>query len=718
MSDDSQDKDILSPGLDRPLDVADALEKDLLHRIGFARQVVHALDSLSNRSSLVVSVEGAWGSGKTSVLSMVEALLKKKGSAPTPVIVRFNPWLVGDRDALLHQFLASVSKAIKLSDRSESAKKAAKEIDAYSKLVGLAKWIPGAEPFASIVKSLLDALGKVAKHEGDRASDIEDRKRRVEEALKAFAPRVIVLMDDVDRLYPNEVFEMIRIIKAVADLPNVGYVVTLDPAYVSNALHSLGVPKAHAYLDKIIQTRLAVPMLSSRAKLDLISLGFKQLPSEASQVYFPGNETLLAEAYQSGLRDLLEQPRDFVRLSNAVRPLEAELRGEVAFADILALAAISIKATPVYELLRRFPGMFVGPQPMELSPTETSETVVRKHQNARQTAYDQCESPDAVKRLVHFLFPQVAKDEGGLVIAKASLKNGRLAHPSRLVIALQLALTGTDVSFQSIRKYVDEPGARSEIANHLTVENCLDFLESLSDFVANRSDVTDSQLDTLAIDVARLVDSSSFAERRRNRQEPFDITPWAAAIQALVTITRRRGPTIAGHIASIVASDEYSLSAAANLVLAADDRTEGDPFHIPAEELDSCRREFAKHVVAAAAGSQLFLKSSADYILYCLAKVGSPHCKAVYEAISTNNRSLDQFALALLRHSFDSVKGQTFSLPTPIEVLTAYVPLDEFTNRARLRLADTTMEYPTRAAWECVIKGKPLNAEDGSEASR
>ena len=59
-----------------------------------------------------------------------------------------------------------------------------------------------------------------------------------------------MLIDDIDRLYPQEVFEMVRIIKAVGDLPNVGYVLALDPAYVGKSLASLNVPFADTYLDK------------------------------------------------------------------------------------------------------------------------------------------------------------------------------------------------------------------------------------------------------------------------------------------------------------------------------------------------------------------------------------------------------------------------------------------------------------------------------------
>ena len=117
---------------DQPLDKKDSLEpgKDKLGRRGFAESVVKALSGVNKERGLVLSIEGKWGSGKTSTLAMVEALLDQQ--MPKPLVVHFNPWLVGDRDALLGQFLSKVGKAAKLSDHAANGKRVAKEIDAYA----------------------------------------------------------------------------------------------------------------------------------------------------------------------------------------------------------------------------------------------------------------------------------------------------------------------------------------------------------------------------------------------------------------------------------------------------------------------------------------------------------------------------------------------------------------------------------------------------------
>ena len=191
-----------------------------------------------------MSIEGAWGSGKTSLLAMLEELLNAEPAEQRAVVVHFNPWLIGDRDALLRQFLASIAKAVKLTDHAKEGKRVAKELKTYSKAFDVLKLIPGVEPSASIIKSVVESVGNASEAVFDyKTPDIEARKVALENALRKFPLRIVVLLDDLDRLYPAEAYEMVRIIKAVGDLPNVGYVLAWDEKYVSAALDKFrGVP--------------------------------------------------------------------------------------------------------------------------------------------------------------------------------------------------------------------------------------------------------------------------------------------------------------------------------------------------------------------------------------------------------------------------------------------------------------------------------------------
>jgi predicted KAP-like P-loop ATPase len=157
-----------------------ALNADALGRRLFAGRVTDVLERVSPEAGLVVSIEGAWGCGKTSLLAMVEDLLGGTADEARPVVVHFNPWLIGDRDALLREFLASIAKAVKLTDHAKEGKRVAKELKTYAKAFDVLKLIPGAEPWASIVKSVVESVG-------DASESLFDYKTPDVEAAKAGA---------------------------------------------------------------------------------------------------------------------------------------------------------------------------------------------------------------------------------------------------------------------------------------------------------------------------------------------------------------------------------------------------------------------------------------------------------------------------------------------------------------------------------------------------
>lgn len=306
---------------------------------------------VSGANGFVVSIEGEWGSGKTTILHVVEKLLTVGANGGPPVIVHFNPWLIGEREALLKLFISTLADAVDQSDPLGAGKRAAEQLRTYAKAFDVLKLIPGAEPWASLMKQLLEtmgnAVGAIAEH---KTPDLEKSKHAVAEKLREFDRRVIVFIDDMDRLYPKEVFEMVRIIKAVGDLPNVGYVIAWDPKYVQDALSGLNVPQAGTYLDKIINVRLPMPVLSARARDRLMKDALGTLPEDVHAQYFTHGEESLQSLYHNGLRDLLEYPRDFSRVFAIVHTLEPSLRGEIVLGDIIALAAVMVTASPVFRI--------------------------------------------------------------------------------------------------------------------------------------------------------------------------------------------------------------------------------------------------------------------------------------------------------------------------------------------------------------------------------
>lgn len=703
---------------DRPLDASDASAQDQLDRLPFAQAVADVLALVDQGHGLTVSIEGPWGSGKTSAMAIIEELLRSPPER-CPVIVHFNPWLVGDRDALLRQFLARIAEAVQLTDSAEAATKVAKQLTAYAKVFDVVKWIPGAEPMASIVKGVLSSAGHataaVAK---EKHANLEKRKEKVEKALRAFPRRIVVFLDDMDRLMPSEVYEMVRILKAVADLPNIGYVVAWDPRYIGDALASAHIPHADGFLDKIVQFRMPLPRLAGIDKEMLVNKALEGLPNAALLDYFPNAQGRLSLLYARALRGLLEHPRDILRVFNTVRTIEPSLRGEVVLADIIGLATLMVRCSPVFHLLQRYPSAFVGNLPDETSLLDTAKNSVETLAPLLEKAIDQCAMPNEARAMVNHLFPIT-----GATGTKASARitadtHGQIASPMRLVTALRMSIGTAGVSLRKVREYLLIPESRSDIGRSVSSRSAVEFTERLGEMAETLRGAGISDPGDLAVAMAQMTEMTGFVERANARGM---LAPYVGAIAeiAIARVIHACAPGTEAEVAKAIILDPHAITMAMLLMEATFFPIEGQTrtaLRPDESERSALSKTLAKHVLAAAQSKVLLQCFDPGVVLRGLARVSPAKAAKVYTTVAADDVSLDSFAKALLLSRISSDAGASYSLPSDIALLEAYGPMTQWRADADRRLRDGAIDNDTAAAWLSVLREVPVHARDFSVA--
>src|SRR5215217_1474426 len=98
--------------MDDPIQSAD---EDLLGRGDFARHLARVVNGVGTfPSSTVVGLVGPWGSGKTSIINLMERDLKlmERDLEPTWGVSRFDPWESSDVGALIQGFFRAISIAL------------------------------------------------------------------------------------------------------------------------------------------------------------------------------------------------------------------------------------------------------------------------------------------------------------------------------------------------------------------------------------------------------------------------------------------------------------------------------------------------------------------------------------------------------------------------------------------------------------------------------
>ncbi|WP_446011954.1 KAP family P-loop NTPase fold protein [Candidatus Electrothrix sp.] len=367
-------------------------DPDLLNRSAFSNHLADILLLNHDDDCLTVSLEGEWGYGKTSVINLVKRALLEKKHPPT--IVEYNPWLAGKPESLIQDFLLQFSSQLNITDNSASALKAAKELIAYSSLFSVAKLVPGAEPWASIVEKVLSGSGKTTKKIAElKKLDLLGKKKKVDKALKKIKTPVVVIIDDIDRLTPSETFQVLRLVKAVADFSGTSFLLAFDANYLASVLNKNDIINASEYINKVIQLRVPLPLISERGIKELANVELENLSEKNLTEQFDHDQERLGWIYHKYFKFLIKNPREVKRFFNHLRFVLEQIEGQVCFSDLFALSIIATKATPLYEHIKKNPEAYIGCRlsndDFDIEETEDILTQVRRicAQNTKKSPF-------------------------------------------------------------------------------------------------------------------------------------------------------------------------------------------------------------------------------------------------------------------------------------------------------------------------------------------
>ena len=461
--------------------------EDQLNRTEFAKHVGQALLLALDSPTLVASLEGKWGHGKTSVINLIIRCLRSLPPGEQPIIFDFNPWIVGSAERLVEEFLTQLASKIGISDTAQTAQRAAQQLLTYSKLFSVLKFVPGAEIYAALLEKVTAAVGSATDAVAElKSANIDEQRTAVAAALRELDRPIVVFIDDIDRLPPTEVFQMIRLVKAIADFPRMAFVLAFDPAYIEKALQHYGIADARAYLDKLVQIRVHLPQISDE---DIHQLSTDELTNLADidlTGHFEGDKERIGELYFMCCKPLIRSVRDVKRIFNRLRFSEPATRHEVCFSDMYGLEVIAIKAPTVYELLKAHPGAYTGVRSATEMIVENPEEYVTLYKDDRETAMSSVAPEDHkyVSELVEKLFPLTSDSTWEHHDQNHFRTHGQIAAIDRLMIALSFGLPSDEVSMQDVHTFVNAPEKRNELIEaHISAHKMERFVELLRDEV-------------------------------------------------------------------------------------------------------------------------------------------------------------------------------------------------------------------------------------------
>ncbi len=278
-----------------------------------------------------IGVSGAWGTGKSSMLKLIQKDLQQKNGEDCPYLfVRFNAWLYQGFDDARAALLDVIAKTLeKEAEENEGAREAVlrflKKVD-WVRVAGIGaqaalfastgfppvgiigsasaalKNIIGDKKDQITAEDTSENLQKVASQAGELIKEresqtppqhIQELRDSFEKALESLDKTLVVFVDDLDRCLPETAIATLEAMRLFLFLDRTAFIIAADSHVIKLAVRKhFGDTEDNklitSYFDKLIQVPIQVPPLGTqevRAYLILLTINRKHPAGEIREKY-------------------------------------------------------------------------------------------------------------------------------------------------------------------------------------------------------------------------------------------------------------------------------------------------------------------------------------------------------------------------------------------------------------------------------------------------
>lgn len=429
---------------------------DKLGRLRFSTHLSKAILDWKEQDSLIVGLYGKWWSWKTSVVNLAKEEILKDKDSNKATIIEFNPWAFSNSDNLTWYFFWELSKQLLIENSSKEDQKLAQRLEIYASLLNLIPrsekiiwlsskifiglWLMGIS-ISGIVNSLhvdIELLRNITFWIGfivftfwilkdfivelssffKQKSILQNKsiievKSEIQELLIARQKKLIVIIDDIDRLSKSEINDIFKLVRINADFPNTIYLLAFDREIIEKNLDSIPDWISWSeYLEKIIQVGFDLPLVNQwKIETYLFSELNKVLESLPPRYEELFDKERWANLYHSGFKYFFKNIRDVKRFTNSLRFNISQLSQwevmEVNPIDFIWIEAIRLFTPSFYSFLKWWKDIFTQTD----SYLNTGSRYNKKDESGKMIdlALEKLDGVynKATKGVIEVLFPQI-----------------------------------------------------------------------------------------------------------------------------------------------------------------------------------------------------------------------------------------------------------------------------------------------------------------------
>ncbi len=328
--------------------------EDILCRKKFADSLAQALVSRPDKSPLVIGLLGPWGSGKSSILRMARECLAEKirgiRKEEQPIVIEFNPWMVTDETVLIYRFFDEMLGVLGKWNTSLGIRKTSRLLETYSDYLTPMGLIP--TPEGKIIGGLLKLANWFNKWLAGfvtGAESIEKQKRNIDEALAKQPHKLIIIIDEIDRLSATEARQLFQVVKSLANFPNTVYLLAFDEKMVAEQLAGVQIQSGEAFLEKIVQVPFRVPEIPVVEVHRFLQRSIRELMDRVKTEEYDQNH--LRNVFQYGVKPYIADLREAKRYLNVLSFNFNTARGGLSPTDLIGITVLQLFEPAIYEAL-------------------------------------------------------------------------------------------------------------------------------------------------------------------------------------------------------------------------------------------------------------------------------------------------------------------------------------------------------------------------------
>jgi predicted KAP-like P-loop ATPase len=313
----------------------------------FTKTLASSILKLAAPEGTVIALNGPWGSGKSSAVNLVLHHLKEAVEANEIAVINFACWWFRGEEALALAFFRELYAGLgpTLGERFKRAlpKLGARLLRAGA-IVGPGIDLAGGAGVGTVTAGAMSWLSSLIQQD----DTLEKLHAELSTARSEQKKRFLIVIDDVDRLAPDEALLIFRLVKSIGRLPNVIYLLVFDRQLAELIVAEKYPSEGPHYLEKIIQASFDIPQ---PRHADLCQELLQQIDAICGS---PEADDMVRfmNVFYDVIAPEIKTPRDLIRLTNTLSVTWPAVGGEVDRADFIGLETLRLLRPNVYRALR------------------------------------------------------------------------------------------------------------------------------------------------------------------------------------------------------------------------------------------------------------------------------------------------------------------------------------------------------------------------------